>query len=158
MKKSIYLYIFLAAFLIAQLALSKRILIFPDLVLIIVVFAGVFLDRSEALAFSLSAGFLRGCFSPETLPVDILLFPAVALLSSVLTKMFYRQNPAAQVFLTMTAALIVVSAHTLFLNMITGNSIGISSALLSSWKSLLVTILASPFIFAFLKGLLKLEE
>ncbi len=158
MRTRVYLYSLLIVSVGVQVILMRRIVWFPDLILLMVIFTAIFRGGIEGAGFGLAAGFLRGCFSVGTLPLDIFLFPAVGAISARLTRMFYRQNPAAQVFTTVIAALIVVAAHTLYLNVTAGNDVKISFAFLSSWRSVIVTVLVSPFAFAFLKTLLRLEE
>ena len=158
MKTRIYLYVLLIVSVMVQAVLLKHVAWFPDIILLVVVFTGIFRGGIEGLELGLVAGFFRGCFSVGTLPLDILLFPAVGAISSMSTRMFYRQNPATQIFTTMVAAITVVIAHTLYLNMTGGNDVGIPFVFLASWKCLAVTVFVSPFVFAFLKELLRLEE
>jgi rod shape-determining protein MreD len=158
MKTRLYLYGLLIISVAIQAVLVKRTVWFPDMILLMVVFAGVFRGGIEGLEFGLAAGLLRGCFSVGTLPLDIFLFPAVGAISAGLTRMFYRQNPAAQIFTTVIAVFIVVVAHTLYLNITGGNDVEIPFVFRASWKHLAVTVLVSPFVFAFLKESLRLEE
>jgi len=157
MKTRFYLYGLLIISVLAQAILVSRIERFPDVILLMVVFTGIFLGGADGASFGFIAGFFRGCLSVDTLALDILIFPAVGALSSLLPRMFYRQNPAAQVITTATAAFMVIAAHTFYLNMTSGNDIGIPFVILMSRRSLIMTVLVSPFAFAFLKWLLRLK-
>ncbi|MFH1552635.1 MAG: rod shape-determining protein MreD [Candidatus Omnitrophota bacterium] len=157
-KKRVFLYGLLMFSVLAQVILMKRVAWFPDIILLMVVFAGIFRGGIEAAVLGLVAGLLRGLFSPETLPIDIFIFPAVGVISSVMTRMFYRQNPAAQIFTTTIAVTLVVALQTLYLNATSGSDIGVHIVLLKSWKPIVVTVVISPFVFTFLKELLRLEE
>ncbi len=158
MKDRLYLYSLLVIFLSVQVVLMKRTAWVPDLVLLTVVFTGIFRGWGEGAVFGLAAGFLRGCFSVGTPGLDILLFPAVGAVSSVLPAMFYRQNPAAQVFAATAVVFTVVAAHTLYLNATCGNDIGIFFALKNSWKCLALTVAVSPLVFVCLERLLRVES
>lgn len=158
MKKRFYLYALLVLFVSAQVVLMKRLTWVPDIILLMVVFTGIFRGALEGASLGLLAGFLRGGFSVDTFGLDIFLFPLIGAASSVLGGMFYRHKPLAQIFITSVAAVTVVTAHTIYLNFLSGNDVGLISAMLKSWKVLAATILLSPFFFAFLKGLLKFEE
>jgi len=144
MKNRVHLYILLVISVLVQVVLMKHAVWVPDIILIMVVFAGIFLGVAEGLGFGLAAGFLRGCFSVQTFPLDIFLFPIIGLISAMLARMFYRQNPAAQVFITMVALAVVVTAHTLYLNAVACNDVGLGHVFLMSWRPFLVTVLVSP--------------
>lgn len=158
MKKQFYVYALLLVFVIAQIFFVKRLSWFPDLILLMVVFVGIFGGGARGAWVGLIAGFLRGCFSPETFPVDIVIFPAVGLISSAMASRIYRQNPVAQVFISAIAVVIVVVAHTVYLNIVSGNDIGIPLVFMKSWKTLVSTVFCSPLMFAFLDGVLRPEE
>jgi hypothetical protein len=73
-------------------------------------------------------------------------------MSAVLSRMFYRQNPAVQLSVTAAALLVVVAAHTSYLNLLSGNDIALMHVLSGSWVSLLLTIVISPLVFISLQG------
>lgn len=158
MKTRLFLYILLVLGVAAQVVLMMRLSWFPDLVLLMVVFVSIFRRVGESIVFSFVAGFLRGCFSLGTLGVDILLFPAVSALSSMLAKMFYRQNSAAQIFITTIAFAVVLGSHTFYLNVTGDSNIAFSSAVSANWRHMAATIFICPFAYAAVKGLLRLEE
>ena len=152
------LYFSLIIVVLIQAMLMRRIFWFPDLVLLTVVFAGIFRGNLEGVCTGFVAGFLRGCFSVNMLGLDIFLFPFIGIMSAMMPRMFYRQNPAAQMFTVLITMVTAITAHTLYLNFVGGNDITVSSVLLRSWKCLAVTIMVSPLFFMFLKSLLRMEE
>mgnify|MGYP006306368349 CR=1 FL=1 len=134
----------------------KRTGVFPDLVLLVVVFTGIFFGSREAVAFGLIAGFMRGAFSVDTMGVDILVFPLVGALSSMLGGMVYHQNPAAQMLAVSASIVVVIAAHTGYLNMISGNNASLLHVFYASWKTIALTVAVSPFFFFLSKRSLKL--
>ncbi|MEA3489188.1 MAG: rod shape-determining protein MreD [Candidatus Omnitrophota bacterium] len=151
-------FICLIVCVLVQVALMRYVTFFPDVILLFVVFTGIFRGGTEAAVSGFLAGFLRGCFSVGTSALDIFLFPAVGILSSALGGKVYRQNPVAQIFIAAIAVVTVVIAHTIYLNVMTGSGIGIGFVFLNSWKTLVATVLVAPFFFVFLKGALGLGE
>ncbi|MFC1548932.1 rod shape-determining protein MreD [Candidatus Omnitrophota bacterium] len=158
MKQRVYLYILLFLSVFLQVSFAGRITWFPDLVMLVVIFAGIFRGTTEGVIMGFVAGFLRGCFSPETFLLDVFLFSLIGFVSSMMPRMFYRQNPAAQIILTIFMTLAVVGAHVLFLNAVSGNDIKVLFAIMNSRGTLITTVLASPILFAFFQKGLKLEE
>ena len=100
MAKRFYLYGLLLVFVFLQVILMKHVSWFPDIILLMVVFAGVFRGAFEGVCAGFIAGFLRGSFSVDTFLLDMFLFAAVGLLSSVMGKMLYRQHSFAQILVT----------------------------------------------------------
>lgn len=158
MKTRLSLYILLVLFVFTQIVLMKYVPWFPDIILLIVVFTGIFRGSVEGAALGLAAGFFRGCFSVDTLVLDIFLFPVVGVMSSVMAGRFYRQNPAAQMLITAGAILGVAVSHILYLNFISSNDASVFLVILTSWKCLVTTVFISPFLFALLKKTLRLKE
>jgi rod shape-determining protein MreD len=158
MRTRATLFIVLVTSVVAQVSFMRHTEAFPDIVLLVVVFTGIFRGRAEALAIGFLAGVLRGCFSVDTMAVDIFIFPLVGAFSSMLGGMVYRQNLAVQMFTVIAAIILLVTAHTAYLDLLAGGDIGIFSVFLRSWKALSVTVVAAPFFFAFLKWLLKLDR
>jgi len=138
---------------LVQVILMRDAAWFPDIILIMVVFTGIFRGGTEALALGIVAGLLRGSFSVGTLPLDILIFPLVGVMSAALARMFYRQNPAIQVLITSAALAAVVAAHTLYLNVVSGNDVALSFVFMNSLWTLALTVILSPLIFLMLRPL-----
>ena len=157
MKKRLRLYSLIFASVLVQVFALRYIPIFPDIILLIVVFSGIFFGPAEGAVAGLVAGFMRGCFSAGTFPVDLVVFPLVGYLSSMLSVLFYKRNPAFQLFAAAVGMFLVVSFHTLYFNAV-GGGLSLSSVFIKSWKYLAVTVFISPFIFAILGTLLQLEE
>ncbi|MFH1878770.1 MAG: hypothetical protein ABH883_08195 [Candidatus Omnitrophota bacterium] len=158
MKSIIRLYLILVLCVFIQTVLVRRSSWFPDIILLAVVFSGIFAGGLRCLFFSFVAGLFRGALSSGTLFLDIIIFPFVAIVSSLLSKMFYRQNPAVQVLIAMAAVFVVVVAQTLYLNIVNENNLEISAVLMESWKPLMVTVFISPLFFSFVKLALGMED
>jgi len=150
------LFVFLTCCFAMQVVIMRRTDAFPDIVLLVVVFSGIFLGGAEAVIVGLIAGFFRGCFSVGTMGLDIFLFPLLGAFSSALGRRVYRQDPVAQVLTVISALVILVVSHTAYLNILSGNSISVWSMFLRSWKALAATVIISPLFFAFSKRLLKI--
>jgi rod shape-determining protein MreD len=158
MKQRVILYILLFISLFLQVSFMGRVNWFPDLVLLVVIFTGMFRGSAEGGLMGLAAGFLRGCFSINTFVLDLFLFPVVGLVSSIMPRLFYRQNAAAQVFVVLLALLAVVNVHTFYMNSIWGNDIGLSTAIFNSRGVFAGTLIAAPLLFAFLQRVLQVED
>lgn len=156
--KHLFLYAALLAAFTAQFFLSIYIAWTPDLVIAVVVFAGVFMGSMEAFYLGLAAGILRGVFSVNTLPVDLFIFPLAGVISSVLTSVFYRYSAANQMFIVLLMSLGIVAAQTAYLDLISSNSTGFMCAAAGSWRTLLVTVAAAPIIFRYLRPLSREED
>ncbi|MFH1665768.1 MAG: hypothetical protein ABIA77_06460 [Candidatus Omnitrophota bacterium] len=158
MKRYFYLYVTLCVCVIIQAVSKKYVIWSPDIVLVMVVFYGIFFGELKGAVFGGVAGFFRGCFSVDTACVDIFIFSAVGIFSSVLSRMFYRHNPVAQFFITVSALCAVLTAHTFFLSMVSGNDIRVFPVIGDSWRTIAVTAAVSPVLFVFFKALLRVEE
>jgi rod shape-determining protein MreD len=157
MRKQLLLYVLIFVSVLLQVFVLRYAPAFPDIILLLVVFSGIFFGVAGGLSAGFVAGFLRGCFSVGTFPADLFIFPIVGYISSMLSFLFYKRNPAFQVFAAAVGMFLVVFFHTLYFNA-TGGALSLSSVLLKSWKYLAVTIFLSPFIFAILGSLLQIEE
>ena len=157
-KTRIYLYSLLVISVLVQIVFMRNLNWFPDIILLMVVFTGIFLGPSQGAVFGSIAGLLRGTFSHGTVVADIFLFSLLGLLASILTRKFYRQNPIFQIVVTFVASILVIAAHTLYLNYISENDLTVSFVVLSSKVHLAVTVLISPFIFILLKRILRVGE
>ncbi|MDP8298975.1 MAG: rod shape-determining protein MreD [Candidatus Tantalella remota] len=158
MKRYLYLLVALVISVMLQVAFVGHLGWMPDLILLVVVFVGIFAGPFTGAVTGLVAGVLRGFFSPETFVVDIFLFPGLGAAAAMVSTLFYKQNPAAQIFITALGVFAVVSVHTLFLNFLSGNDVSIYFVLTGSWKPLVVTVFVSPFVFILLKEFMYPEE
>lgn len=152
MKKNFSIYALLFIALLFQIQFAEYNAWFPDLMLLIVVFTGIFRGVTAGAQIGLAAGLLRGIFSIHTLPLDICLFPAVGMASSMMARMFYRQNVLVQVFITAAAVLSSIASHTFYLNVISGNDLAIPLVIAKSWRVIIITITLAPPIFLTLRG------
>lgn len=158
MNKRLTLYALFILAVALQLLLMTRIPWIPDIVLIMVVFAGIFRGPIEGLFVGLAAGVIRGLFSVDSLPVDVFLFPAVGVLVSALSNLFYRQNVANQMLLMMIALVAVITVHTAYFNHISENDLNVLEVLAKSWSVVLLTLFTSPFVFSYLNFLWQEED
>lgn len=157
MRERLLIFCLIIISVFIQVVLAKYTRWTPDLILLMVIFTGVFRSPREAVTFGILAGFLRGIFSVGTFPVDILLFPILGAASFMLAEMFYRENLFTQIFITSLALFALAAAHISYFNIISGNDIRIPLVFLASWRTFFTTIIISPFIFHFLKNLSRLE-
>ncbi|MGB2600148.1 MAG: rod shape-determining protein MreD [Candidatus Omnitrophota bacterium] len=159
MNKRIHLYGLLLAATLIQAVCMKHFRWFPDIMLLMVVFTGIFGGYAEGIKFGFVAGFLRGILSVYTLPVDLFLFPLIGAVSAVLAERFYRQNPVAEMFITAVAVFTAIVFHTSCLKIVSGNEfVGVWSAIAGSLRAVTVTIVFSPVFFHLLRGLRPQEE
>ncbi|MBD3426194.1 MAG: hypothetical protein GF409_03065 [Candidatus Omnitrophica bacterium] len=157
-KQRLYLYAVLLVAVLLQVRYTGTLIWFPDLILLVVVYTGIFWGAREAFSIGLFAGLVRGCFSPYTFGLDLVLFPVIGALVSGLARMFYRQNPATQLLTAAVAALSVILAHTFYLNAVTANPIRIRHVIHGSQWALISTIFLAPLLFILLQAWLGLEE
>ncbi|MDD4956676.1 MAG: LytS/YhcK type 5TM receptor domain-containing protein [Candidatus Omnitrophica bacterium] len=158
MRKNIYFIVILLFALALQTVSLKSLRWFPDIVLLMVVFAGIFGGSVEGFVVGLIAGFFRGCFSVETMALDMVLFPVVGLIASMLSRTIYAHNPLAQEITAVVAVLTVLTAHALYLGIPGEPGPGLSGMMLSYWRPVLATVIVSPVVLGMLKELLEFEE
>ena len=159
MNKRTHLYGILFIATLLQTACMRYTPYFPDLMLLMVVFAGIFLGRGEGIRIGFIAGFLRGCLSVYTLPVDIFLFRIIGALSDILAERFYRQNPVIEMFVAAFALFFVIAFHAFYMKILAGNEfIGVWSVFLGSLRAIIITVAFSPVFFHFLRGFTPQEE
>ena len=132
---------------------------FPDIMLLMVVFVGIFAGQLEGIRFGFLAGILRGSLSVYTLPLDLFLFPLVGVLSAMMAERVYRQNPVIEILITTVCVFVVTIFHVFCLKAVSGNElIGVWSVLAGSSRAIIVTIAFSPPFFFLLRGLRSQEE
>ena len=149
-RKTFFLYVLLIFATVLQAIMMKHFRSFPDLILLLVVFAAIFRNMSEGILFALVAGILRGSLSAGTLQVDIILFPVVALFSSILSRMFFRHNIFVQVLVTFSSLLLVLVVHMLYLNAAYQGDAYIPMVIRNNLTPIIVTAVFAPVFFAFL--------
>ena len=148
MKNFFYPYLWLVIALLFQVSISPLTVWCPDLLLLAAISFAVFSDTGKGLMFSFLAGFLRGLMSVHTLPVDIVIFPLLAFVSVVISRIFYRHNPVTHIFITALAIFSLIAAHLTYLNIISGNQMNLGPIFEDSWRTITSTIFLAPFIFA----------
>jgi len=147
MKKYLILYTLLLISFFIQICFMRYAVWFPDLVLLIVVFTAIFHGVTSGVLMGLAAGFLKGVFSSYMFPLEIVLFPAVAIGAFMMARMLYRQSPIAQMLIATLAIFSVTALQVLYLNTISGNDLGLTAALANSWRAIIVTVMITPFVF-----------
>ena len=158
MKKHIWVYAVLVFSLSLQLSVLRNIRLLPDLALLVVVFTGIFFGPLEGVALGALAGFLRGCFSPGTMALNVALFPAVGYISSVISAMFYKKNPLFHVVCVLVGVLFIVSVQILYFNSMHAAEMTLRDVLLHNRIRLALTVLSAPLVFGALSWLMGLEE
>ena len=157
MTKRKRLYILLLSCVLLQVVIMRYIRWAPDLILVAVVFAGIFYGFRKGFEIGLAAGFLRGMLSSGTITADVFIFSGIGLISALLAHMFYRQNPVMQVATITVAVFAMVLFHTLYLNFVHSNDVRATAVFVGSWRPITATICFSPFLFAFLKRLFRID-
>lgn len=156
-KKNILLYMLLIVAAVTQAIMLKHFRSFPDLIVLLVVFAAIFRGASEGLVFALVAGVLRGGLSAGTLYIDIMLFPFVALFASILSRMLFKHNFFVQVLVTFLSLVIVLVAQTLYLNAAHEGIAYVPAVIRYNLKLMIITSVISPVFFGMLSLLVREE-
>lgn len=133
-------------------------IIFPDIIVILVVYAGIFYEIKNVFIIALVSGFFRGIFSPETLSVDIVVFPAVGALSYAVGKLFNRNNPAGGILITFLGLLFIIGTHVLALSAVNSNNISVSLVVVKNWRTVILSVFTYPLIFLLLNIFLKRKK
>jgi cell shape-determining protein MreD len=145
-------------FTASQVFFASRIKNFPDLIVILVVYAGIFYELKNVLIFACLAGVLRGVFSPETISGDIFVFPMLGGMAYAVGKLFNRNNPAGGILITVIGLLFVMLAHTLMLNSLNNNNVSVFYVIAVNWKSLLLSAVTYPLMFLMFNISLKRKK
>lgn len=158
MKKIVPVYLLLIVAVILQVSAAGRMSWMPDIILLMVVFEGMFRSGPEAVVFALVAGLVRGSLSFGTFSADIFTFPVIGAMGFLEGRIFYRYNPVAQILITTIAVCLVVFVHVLCLRTSEGYSAGFFTVLAYSWKPIMATIVSAPGLFFLLSRMFHLED
>ncbi|MBU1084641.1 MAG: rod shape-determining protein MreD [Candidatus Omnitrophota bacterium] len=158
MKKTVSLYVLLVLAAVLQTTFFKGFPWMPDLMILLVVFSGMFRGVAEAMIFAFIAAFMRGSLSFGTLGTDIFIFPLIGAMGFFEGRIFYRYNPIAQAMVTAIAVCVVLAAHILIFNRVYGNDASVLKELLMSWRTLSATVACAPICFFILSRELGLED
>jgi len=82
----------------------------PNLMLILVVFLGLYSHWLEALEAGIAAGLLRGAFSTGPVGISVIAFGGCALLAAFVKNKVYRENFLTQIIITLLIALFLCTA------------------------------------------------
>ncbi len=77
----------------------------PNLVLVLVIFAGLYSSWSEALEAGIVAGLLRGGLGTDSIGINIAVLSLSGLLASYFSNKIFKDNFATQIFLVFSLAL-----------------------------------------------------
>ncbi|MBU0683495.1 MAG: hypothetical protein ABIH85_00870 [Candidatus Omnitrophota bacterium] len=158
MKRYLVLYVSLLSCIFFQVFFLRQVLWFPDIILLMVVFVGIFLDVFDAIIFGFAAGFLSACFSVDMMVPGIIIFPISAVVSAVLAKMFYKQNFAVQGLISFVVIIVMIVLQTCYFNIILHNTLELVLPISANWKQVAVTVLFSPIFFMLYKPVLRIKD
>ena len=158
LKKNLYLFSVFLILTIFQIFFLKFVKIFPDLMLLFVVFCAIFLGTLESVMMGLLAAVCRSVFSVETFRIDILLFPFIGLFSSAISRLLYSQNVLVQVIISFLSMILLIGGHILYLNVSFLRDIKPMDAFSTNIWVILITVCFAPPLFNFLKGIFRVEE
>ena len=127
----------------------------PDLMLLMVIFVSVFKGLREGLMIALVTGLLRGFFSVDLLPLDIIVFPVLSFFSAVTSRMFYQQVPVLHMLMTGVSVLFLIISHTIYLNFISGNDLSVFVAISNSWRTVIISTIFAPLFFMSISAMLR---
>ena len=97
-------YLLISLALSIHLTILKHIEVFgakPDMLLLVVIFLGLFLGPARGLESGLTAGFLEDIFTVDIFWVNTLILGAVGLLAGILKMKFYKESkikPTTSIF------------------------------------------------------------
>jgi rod shape-determining protein MreD len=154
--RTLYVLLIVAILIQTQFALFSMWI--PDLILLLVVFTGIFFKKSESLVFAAIAGVLRGLFSVDLLSVDMVVFPVTAMISNAISRSFYRLSPFVHLTIAVIAVFVVKLFHVLFYKSMPGTAVEILPFFWGGRRSIITTILFAPILFSFLEKALKMED
>lgn len=109
-RPHIYLIVLTALFI--HLTILRHIKIFgarPDILLLFVIFFGLFLGPARGLESGLVAGFLEDIFTVDIFWVNTLIFGTVGFLAGVLKMKFYKESKMTQLLLVFAVTIVAMS-------------------------------------------------
>jgi rod shape-determining protein MreD len=127
----------------------------PDFILLFVIYVSLFCSLKKGLLTGAFAGFLRGILSFNTIVVDIVCFVVVVFVSYLISMMIYKQNPILHVLVTMAGFFIMLSSYAVFFSLTSYSDVSIGGILDDSWRTVIITVLISPFFFLSLDSFLE---
>ncbi|HNX90980.1 MAG TPA: rod shape-determining protein MreD [Candidatus Omnitrophota bacterium] len=130
----------------------------PDLVLLVVVFAGVHGGSSYGLIAGFAGGIARGLFSVYLLPIDVFVFPTIGIIAAVVSRMFNKDSAVTQLLVTAAAMFFLIFAHIMYLKVVSDNNLMLAASYAKSWKSIIVTVIVAPFVYSILKEFWRIDE
>ncbi|MFH1753385.1 MAG: rod shape-determining protein MreD [Candidatus Omnitrophota bacterium] len=132
----------------------------PNLMLIFIIFVGLFSDWREALEAGIVGGLLRGAFTTSPVGINLTIFSLCALLANYCRNKVYRESFLTQIALTFSLGLFF-NILFVFIERLTAAKDIINVDIQLDFASLafrisLYTALIAPPVFYFLKKTLKL--
>jgi len=134
----------------------------PNLMLVFVIFVGLYSDWQEALEAGIAGGLLRGALSTGAVGVSLSIFSMASLIAAYSKNKVFRESFLTQIALSFSIALVFNAAvvmswrivKTVEMINVTIRDIVVSKAVLIS----LYTALITPLSFFFFKRVLRVRE
>lgn len=145
------LYVLLPIVMIVELALNLGSNVYVDLIFLMVVFAGIFLNLESALKFAVCAALLRSFFTEGLFLADMIIFPGFAFIGSLVSGFFYREDHFVLSLLGAGFTAVLMLAESFFFKMAHSRGIAVFSVFTNNWTMILLTAVVTPFFFHFLK-------
>jgi rod shape-determining protein MreD len=158
MKQRIILALLLLVAWVVQMVFLKGLPWAPDLLLLMVVFAGIFREFPEAVAAGLVVGALKGFIQTVPVVVNLLLFPVAGMISAMFSKMFFRGNPVIHFIATACAYVFILWGQTSYMKGVHGSYISTGTILSYMWPNIAITSLLAPVLFYLVRGLSAVED
>lgn len=122
----------------------------PDLLLVTVVIAGLFLETRAAVIFGLFAGIFKDVFGVNAFGLDVILFSLWGFLSAHISRKISIDDNVTRVFLVFIIALLQNTASALSLNL-SGSFVPLGIFIRIAFLGSLYTALTLPLILKTLK-------
>jgi len=151
MRRTYLLYVLASLFFMAEISFFRITVWLPDFMLLLTLYAAMSLGLGPGLRLGLFSGFLCGIFSNNMLFLDMLIYPAAALLAVLLSTTLYVQNPAVQMFVCAIAVFMKLFTRFFYIELVSGGHMNFFSFIFDAWRMIVVTVVLAPAFF-FLAG------
>ena len=130
----------------------------PELLLLSVVFFGLYKRGGWGFITGIAAGGLKGIFSLSRVGTNLIIFAIVGLLIDYNRDKLYAENPPTQVFLSFIAALLAGVGHYVLTSLFEGTSLCLSMSLRLIFFIAFYTAAISPVVFFILSRFFRAER
>lgn len=145
------LYFTLTASFLLEIFMLRYVGIFPDLLVIIVVYTAIFSELVVCQEAALVAGLLRSVFSSYPFPVDIITFQVMAFFAHMLSRLLEGQRALVSMLITGASLALVGWLQLMYQYSALGTSPDVASAMTGNLGAILVTAALALPVFKFLK-------